>query len=396
MKFGFLPGKSTHEAIFRVVHSVYSALNNKKLTGILLLDIAKAFNCISHDILYAKMASAGFDKSIIQWFRSYLNRTQQVIINNRLSSIVPVTHGIAQGTVLGPILFIFYINDIFKCTKYVNISLFADDCIMYLSGNNWNVIQRRIQRDFDSVIDWTFRNNLRLNHDKTNAIVLGSRFRLSNLHEPKVFMYLDKRIKFVNNHSYLGILIDSTMSLMPLLNSVKRRVINKVFMLRKIRKYLMFDATVCVYKQTILPLIDYSGFLLLACKQKDLNDLQKIQNDVLRICNQSKLADKVSLKELHKKCKIIGLKQRMQKQLLWLMYIMSRDGTFIRTPPRETRAASKLVFKVPVKILPVYEHSPYYQGTNLWNGLEKDTQLRDNIFAFKKDVDKLYNYYEPL
>ena len=170
-------------------------------------------------------------------------------------------------------------------------------------------------------------------------------------------------------------------------SDIKRRVINKVFMLRKIRKYLSFDASVCVYKQTILPLIDYSGFLLLACKHKDLNDLQKIQNDVLRIC---------SLKDLHKKCKIIGLKQRMQKQLLWLMYIMSRDGTFLRTPPRETRAASKLVFKVPVKILPVYEHSPYYQGTNLLNGLEKDTQLRDNIFEFKKDVDKLYKCYEPL
>ena len=64
-QFGFLPGKSTHEAIFRVVHIVYSALNNRKLTGMILLDIAKAFNCISHEILYAKMASYGFDKTVI-------------------------------------------------------------------------------------------------------------------------------------------------------------------------------------------------------------------------------------------------------------------------------------------------------------------------------------------
>ena len=72
-------------------------------------------------------------------------------------------------------------------------SLFADDCVMYLSGNNWNVIQRRMQRDFESVIDWTFQNNLRLNQDKTNAIIFGSRFRLSNTQDPKAFSILEKR-----------------------------------------------------------------------------------------------------------------------------------------------------------------------------------------------------------
>ena len=130
-QFGFLPGKSTHEAIFKVVHNVYSGINNKKLTGALLLDIAKAFNCIDHQILFAKMYSAGFDMTVIQWFRSYLVRTQQTIIQNRLSDVIPVSKGIAQGTVLGPIVFIFNFNDIVKSTKYVKMSLFADDCIMY-------------------------------------------------------------------------------------------------------------------------------------------------------------------------------------------------------------------------------------------------------------------------
>ena len=102
------------------------------------------------------------------------------------------------------------------------------------------------------------------------------------------------------------------------------------------------------------------------------------------------------MKELHKKCKIISLKQRMQKQLLWIMYIISRDDTFIRLPPRETRSASKIVFKIPVKITSVYEHSPYYQETNLWNGLEKETQKKDNIFAFKKDIDKLFKCYKRI
>ena len=102
--------------------------------------------------------------------RSYFHRNQQVCIYNKLSDIIPVTHGIAQGTVLGPILFIFYINDIFKCTKHVKMSLIADDCVMFLSGNNWNAIHNRMQSDFEAVIDWTLCNNLRLNQKKKTML----------------------------------------------------------------------------------------------------------------------------------------------------------------------------------------------------------------------------------
>ena len=86
----------------------------------------------------------------------------------------------------------------------------------------------------------------------------------------------------------------------------------------------------------------------------------------------------------------------MQKQLLWIMYIISRDDTFIRIPPRETRSAMKIVFKIPAKIMHVNENSPYYQGTNLWNGLEKETQKKDNIFAFKKDIERHFKCYKRI
>ena len=82
----------------------------------------------------------------------------------------------------------------------------------------------------------------------------------------------------------------------------------------------------------------------------------------------------------------VGLKQRMQKQLLWLMYIMSHDDTFVRVPPHETRSALKIVFKLLAKVVPIYEHSPYYQlqGKKLWNELDKKTQRKDNVVALKK------------
>ena len=392
-QFGFLPGKSTHEAIFRTVQYIYSAMNCKKLVGVLLLDVAKAFNCIDHDILYLKMIRAGFSTSVINWFRSYLDRTQKVKIGEKYSNVLPVPKGIAQGTVLGQILFVFYINDIFKCTKYVKMSLFADDCVLYLSGNNWPCIHRKMQRDFEAIIQWTFQNSLRLNSNKTKAMIIGNRNKLATVSSPNAFQMCGNAISWVTSHSYLGLVLDSTMTLTPLLKNIKKRISNKIFMLRKIRKFLTFNAAVSVYKQTILPIIDYAGFLLISCKKEDKNDLQKMQNDILRICNRSRLSDRVSIPDLHSRCKIISLEQCMRKQLLWLMYILSRDKQFLKVPNRVTHSAEKMVFKVPSKLLPVYERSPYYVGTKLWNKLSKTVQEATDIYAFKKEIARLNRSY---
>ena len=106
---------------------------------------------------------------------------------------------------------------------------------------------RRIQSDFESVIEWTLRNNLRLNVDKTKAIVFGSRHSLSKLKNLKPFIMNGKNVKYVQHHPYLGVVLDGMMSLVPQMKAVKKRLNNKVFMLKEIRKYLSFEAAVIVY-----------------------------------------------------------------------------------------------------------------------------------------------------
>ena len=395
-QYGFLPGKSTHEAIFKTVQNIYSAINSKKLLGMMLLDVAKVFNCIDHGILFVKMELAGFSLNVINWFRSYLSRTQRVNLDGAMSGILPVLKGIAQGTVLGPLLFIFYINDIFSIVRNVKMSLFADDCVIFLSGNNWVDVHRKIQSDFDSILEWTYRNSLRLNHSKTKAIIFGSRSKLANISIQRPFIMNGVELGFVKSHSYLGIQLDNIMSLNALVKDIKKKISNKIFVFRKIRKYLNFHASVLVYKQTIMPILDYAGFMLISCRKEDISDFQILQNDILRICNLSRISDRVSIKELHAKCKIISLEQRMRIQLLWLMYLLSRDPAFIRVPNRITRSADKIVFKVLAKILPIYEHSPYYIGTQLWNNLPKIVQDSPNVYAFKKEIRRMNRTYVKL
>ena len=124
--------------------------------------------------------------------------------------------------------------------------------------------------------------------------------------------------------------------------------------------------------------------------------MQKIQNEILRCCNLSKISDRGSIVKLHARCKIIGLGQRMRKQLLWLMYILSRDKAFHRIPMRVTRSAGKIVFKLPNKITPISEHSPFYVGSKVWDELSIAIQEFGDKFAFKKEIDRMNRVYVKL
>ena len=126
-QYGFLPGKSTQEAVFDIVRHVYSAINQNKILGMIFLDVAKAFNCIDHKIVYKKFQQVGMCDRALNWFRSYLTRSQVIRYGNLISNKLELSAGIAQGTVLGPLNFIFYINDCIKSLTRCKISLYADD-----------------------------------------------------------------------------------------------------------------------------------------------------------------------------------------------------------------------------------------------------------------------------
>ena len=307
-----------------------------------------------------------------------------------------VLHGAVQGTVLGPTIFILYFDAISRQLSRCKISMFADDCVIYQTGNTWESIRTKLQSDLDDIVTWTASNSLALNGEKTQAMIFGPRGKLSRLENITSIKVANISVKFVKQYNYLGITLDPEMILQPLIKNVKKSMINKIFNLRKIRKYINEKAAIAIYKQTILPIIDYSGFLLLSCGVSERSDLQKIQNDILRLCCKVTLNEHVSIKELHKRCKIISIEQRMRKQLLWLMYIDSRNVENRKICPRDLRSGEKYIFKVDRKIGTKYQRSPFYMGTLLWNELNATTQFARDIFQFKQLTGKKYPVYEKL
>ena len=177
-QYVFLPNRSTQEAVFEVTKMMYSAINNRKIMGLIFLDVAKAFNCIHHDRLYNKFRNIGCSNRFIMWLKSYLNRTQIISLTDRKSIEMPISSGIAQGTVLGPLIFISYINDVMKVISHSKISMFADDCILFHVGNSFDRMYHKLQLDLDAFIKWCTINGLKINSDKTKAMICSSTHRL--------------------------------------------------------------------------------------------------------------------------------------------------------------------------------------------------------------------------
>ena len=150
-------------------------------------------------------------------------------------------------------------------------------------------------------------------------LIVGTRSKLSRLGEIEPICLYNRNVPFVKSYNYLGVTLDSGMTLRPFYNNVKKITYNKIFNLTKIRKYVTEHAVIMIYKHTILPYLEYAGFLLIACNLDDRRELQKCQNDALRICTRVRLSDHVKIDLLHSRCKIVSLEQRRRTQLLLLM-----------------------------------------------------------------------------
>ena len=173
------------------------------------------------------------------------------------------------------------------------------------------------------------------------------------------------------------------MSLRPFYNHVKKNVYVKIFALSKLRNCLTENAAIMLYKHTILSFLEYAAFMLVSCTIDDRRDLQKCQNDALRICAKVRLKDHVRVDDLHAKFKIISLEQRRRLQLLLLMYRKSKDVTMHKCFPRNTRGSRRIVFKTDSYEGSLYKHSPYFVGSKLWNALPQDIIELPDTYTFK-------------
>ena len=250
-----------------------------------------------------------------------------------------------------------------------------------------------LQPELDKVHRWCSDNRLKLNIKKSKTLLIGSRSKLGKVDYTNTLKLSGHVLAFVDKYKYLGTMLDKEMTLNSLLTDVKKSVLNKLFTLRKIRRYITEKCAISIYKQAILPFFDYVGFMLISCNKSDRQDLQIIQNDALRTCYNVRRRDRMSIVKMHAKSKLLSLEQRRRLQLLSLMYIHKDNPATIRNRVRITREAERIAFHVERYQNCKYKNSPYYKGADLWKSIPLELTRSPCRLHFKNELKKLYRNY---
>ena len=209
-QFGFQKGKSTHLAIMMLVDKITEALDQGESVVGVFLDFSKAFDTVDHNILLQKMNRYGICGVELQWIEDYLsNRMQYVTYNNHKSLHEKVNCGVPQGSILGPILFLLYINDLTNVSEFCFSVLFADDTNMFITGKDMDVLCQQLNKDLRNVQEWLQCNKLSLNVLKTHYMVFTPRNELINDIDVKIY---NVQIQRVYATKFLGVQIDAQLT----------------------------------------------------------------------------------------------------------------------------------------------------------------------------------------
>ena len=384
---GFLPLRSCCTAILSFLNDVITAVDDRWLVDAVYLDLSKAFDSIPHKRLTLKLRRFGFSGHLLNWISAYLSkRTQRVRVGESVSIDLPVVSGVPQGSVLGPLLFIIFMDDIDECIQESKIIKFADDTKIYISFSPSDPVRSNfLQDDLLSISNWCSTWLLQLNFEKCACVHFG-------LHNPsRTYCIDDNQISNVDSVLDLGVVI--TNDLKPSTHCL--RAISKAQKMLSVMKlafkYLDIDALTILYKAFVLPLLDYCCVAWCPFYVKDVNALEKVQRRFTRFLS---IHRDLPYEDRLIKYKISSLYARrlqfdllcMYKLVHGLMHIPFHT-MFELVSSSRTRGHN---FRVKVKYsrLDIRNHWFSSRVVPLWNNLPSVCVEASSIFSFKELLHK--------
>ena len=275
-QYGFRSGRSCEHALLNAQNLLLESLSKRQVSILLLIDFSKAFDLVEHEILLKKLEHYGIRGPAYKWLESYLsNRKQYVSINGAESTSLTVEHGVPQGSILGPLLFIIYINDIPEISESAKFILYADDANIIITADTIEQASEQIQKLTKNLVQWVNSNGLVFNLKKTKYMIF-SQARYIELSEPLII--LDTPIERKSEARFLGVIMDDKLNWSRHIKTVESKMARYVGILYKIKKYLALHARIQVYHSFVQSHINFCSLVWgfssknniesLFCKQK--------------------------------------------------------------------------------------------------------------------------------
>ena len=253
---GFQSGRSTVTQLLELYHQFCKAVDDKKEIRVVFLDIRKAFDKVWHNGILHKLSLCGIRGNLLKWFKSYLtNRMQRVTLRGQYSSWGKIGAGVPQGSVLGPLLFILYINDITSVVRHSNIRLFADDTCLFIEVDDRVETVSKLEGDLLNIEQWADKWLVSFAPEKTKSLTVSNK-RDSN--QNPVIHFKNHIIEEVQSHTYLGLLFTSKLSWNMHINNVEQKARKRLNMLTPL-KYKLDRKSIEIMFQSFVASSMYYG-----------------------------------------------------------------------------------------------------------------------------------------
>ncbi|XDV44073.1 hypothetical protein PO909_012422 [Leuciscus waleckii] len=297
-QYGFRSGRSTSMALIELVDRLTNCIENKKYAVGIFIDLKKAFDTVDHEIMLKKMERYGIRGVGYNWIKNYMeNRSQFVQMGNHRSVSLSISCGVPQGSVLGPKLFILYLNDIFKVSNVLKFTVFADDTNVFCCGDNLQRMMEMVTIEMNKLKLWFDSNKLSLNLNKTKFMVFGNR----NINTDVRLVTDNQIIERVYEYKFLGVVLDHKLCWKPHIKNLCMKMARSIGILSKTRYILNKNTLHTMYCTLILPYMLYCVEVWGNTYKSLIIKLQLVQNAAARVLTRTRKYDHISpvLSTLH-------------------------------------------------------------------------------------------------
>ena len=390
-QFGFQRGVSTSDALMSLTEDIYSALDKKMHFLAAIIDVKKAFDCVNHNILLNKLERYGVRGIPLIWLKSYLaDRKCFVEVSSYKSSLNTFNIGVPQGSILGPLLFLIYVNNLANFSNTMQTQLFADDTIVFNSGTDMETLIASTNEELIKLNDWTQANKLTIHGGKTKLLIVSN--RVTTQYNPSISI-TGNVIYRTNCCKYLGVYLDSRLTFNDHIRYINGKISRHTGILYKIKDYLPMKTKLDYYYAYIYPYLSYNIIIWGGSFQTHLKPLITQQKRTIRTIANAGYRDHTD--PLFKQLKILKLKDIYDFHLGTYMFHARNRGEYATQSNIRTRGS------ISNRALPVFhglsttDHAVSSRGPKLWNTLPLYLRSINTYKSFRKSLKEYLLNRDP-